>query len=692
MYSGLDPSTLADFQAIVAPFVDQVESPTAIAGTGDIIRNGMRERCRAELVTDGGGWPLDALFRLRKVVETAYHLGRARSGEWQLLWEITEALSNAKRCRPLSDKSSWQAGLAAAVEALNHSSFRHSMIEGSREEIVARAFTALKRKGYAYTLDGRGALLAQPSFRKMCAKIEDKISRVGGLRTANAMLALMQRLGRIEDGSLLHARTPTMTRSKSNRPTGTPWHFIYNAALKHFTVAPTVINAESVLTDMEELARNLAAALNVEPHSTYENMHIAGVGLSGLLHEITLYDELFAFPQWQPSSSATLVPLWLDALVDGGCRLPTLTHDQWKSVTARILARSQPAAIVAIDVNNLVSSSVSRDVAATALEFLSHNSVHLNHHYRTPIDTLARNSTQAPIVRTKEKSFFVQPSGVAARALCERLYTIMRAEGDVDIENKMGSALERLTISLLEQYGIRPTIINGRYTGYPKDQGPEIDLATETDDRIFLIECTKKPLTNDARRGATLSALRDIEGSFLKLVQQLAGHEAELRTKGAIRFVGGEVLELKGRAIEKIGVSLFDHGSLQNRDFTIAFIEAMAGAQISIDASEGQDVAKSFNKRLYKLDKNLKIITELPGATDRALFNFAMSTWWLSVDQLHYLLKKGGGDLWDSLNAVRHLTTRSGDLVYELKRSLTLNEVGNAMLNMARQTGGRAMV
>ncbi|KPH78901.1 hypothetical protein AE618_21015 [Bosea vaviloviae] len=246
------------------------------------------------------------------------------------------------------------------------------MIEGSREEIVARAFTALKRKGYAYTLDGRGALLAQPSFRKMCAKIEDKISRVGGLHTANAMLALMQRLGRIEDGSLLHARTPTMIRSKSNRPTGTPWHFIYNIALKHFAVAPTVINSECVLTDMEELARNLAAALNVEPHSTYENMHISGVGLSGLLHEITLYDELFAFPQWQPSGNTTLVGLWLDALNDRGCRLPTLTRDQWKSVSAGILARSQPAAIVALDVKDLVSSSVSREEASTALELTCH--------------------------------------------------------------------------------------------------------------------------------------------------------------------------------------------------------------------------------------------------------------------------------------------------------------------------------
>ena len=59
-----------------------------------------------------------------------------------------------------------------------------------------------------------------------------------------------------------------------------------------------------------------------------------------------------------------------------------------------------------------------------------------------------------------------------------------------------------------------------------------------------------------------------------------------------------------------------------------------------------------------------------------------MSTWWLSVDQLAYVLIKGDGDLWRGLRGIRHLTARSGDFVYEMKRSLDLNDAGKAMLDV----------
>jgi hypothetical protein len=184
-----------------------------------------------------------------------------------------------------------------------------------------------------------------------------------------------------------------------------------------------------------------------------------------------------------------------------------------------------------------------------------------------------------------------------------------------------------------------------------------------------------------------------LDGSFLKLSQQLARHEAELRSKGTIHFTDGKVLELKGRPIEKIGINLFDHGSLQNRDFTIALIEVMAGARISADAPEAQAVVESINKRLDKMTRSLvKIAQTQPTIGNRAIFHFAMSTWWLSIDQLQYLLMKGKGDLWSGVHRIRHLTARSGDLVYELRRSLHLNEVGRAMLEASQQMDSRAMI
>jgi hypothetical protein len=363
MYSALTATALDDFLTLAAPFARRlIDPPKETTEADERIREEMREICRTALVTGNGGWPVDALFRLRKILETAIHLGKASDSEWQLLWEVFEALADRGRCLPLSDKVAWKTGLDAALCALNHSSFRHSMIGGSREEVVARAFAALKRKGYPYIIDGSGARLTPPSFRKLCARIEDKIERVGGLHMANAMLALMQQIGRVEDGSLLHARTPTTVRLEGPKAR-TPWHYIYNLALKHFNSVPRARNSEMVLQVMEDLARDLAASIDVEPHCSYENMRISESGLSGIIHETTSYDELFGFPQWQPLASNTLIPLWLDVLKDVGCQFPTLTCEEWKSVASSFITRSRPSSIESISTEDLVSQTVSQNGA-----------------------------------------------------------------------------------------------------------------------------------------------------------------------------------------------------------------------------------------------------------------------------------------------------------------------------------------
>jgi hypothetical protein len=693
MYSGIDNSALDEFLTLAAPFARCLgPPPTELTEVDEEIKHEMRKICGNALAGDIASWPTDVLFRLRKIIETAIYLGKTLDGEWQLLWEVFEALRGNDRCRPFSDTEAWKAGLHAALQALDHSSFRHSMMTGSREEVVARAFIALKRKGYRYVVDGSGPRLTPRAFRKLCACIEDKIERVGGLYTANALLGLMQRLQRIEDGSLLHARTPAMIR-RSESKAGTPWHYIYNLALKHLDAVPKARNPKPVLQDMEILARNLAATIDVEPHCSYENMSISASGLSAVIHETTCYDELFGFPQWQPLASHTLIPLWLDALAEIGCQFPTLSGEEWKSVASLMMNKSQPTSIERVRMQDIVSKKVTQAHAAMALEQLSQSTKLLNKNFNTPFDTGARTSSLYPLFRTASGTHLVQPTAVAARAFCERLYALMRSGSDRDLENKMGKALEQVVIKLLAQFSIYPTIVNGWYATDPKGTLKEVDIAIETDERIFLLECTKKPLTTAARGGSTLAALQDLDGSFLKLTQQLAYHESQLRSKGAIRFTDGKILEMKGRPIEKIGVNLFDHGSLQNRDFTMALIEVMAGSRIRADASEGEEIMESINKCLDKLTLSLKsIVAAQPAVGDRAVFHFAMSTWWLSIDQLLYLLVKGNGDMWSALARIRHLTARSGDLVYELKRSLNLNEVGQAMLQASQQMDNRAMI
>ena len=131
------------------------------------------------------------------------------------------------------------------------------------------------------------------------------------------------------------------------------------------------------------------------------------------------------------------------------------------------------------------------------------------------------------------------------------------------------------------------TVVGEEYPGHRKGEVGEADIVLETEERIFLIECKKKPLTTAARGGSTLAALRDLDGSFFKLVQQLSGHEARLRGQGAITFASGTKVELRGRQVEKIGVGLFDHGSLQDRDFTIALDQSPSGGEPRLGPTRG---------------------------------------------------------------------------------------------------------
>lgn len=189
-----------------------------------------------------------------------------------------------------------------------------------------------------------------------------------------------------------------------------------------------------------------------------------------------------------------------------------------------------------------------------------------------------------------------------------------------------------------------------------------------------------------------LAGLTDIDFSFLKFTRQLARHEAALRSQGKIEFRSGETLSVNGRLIEKFGISLFDHGSLQHRDITIALLNLLIGRRLSIDDPKADMLSKRINSNLEGLEKSLRVILDSQEGDDQKLMRaFSMSTWWLSVDQLKYAILKGG-DLWSGIEPVRHLTSRSGDLIYDINTLQNLGKHTQSILNAAKKMDNRAII
>jgi len=87
----------------------------------------------------------------------------------------------------------------------------------------------------------------------------------------------------------------------------------------------------------------------------------------------------------------------------------------------------------------------------------------------------------------------------------------------------------------------------------------------------------KKPLTRRAQAGSDVHILLDIANSLLDAQVQSGWHEARLRIHGYLDLTspkGTARLELKGRSVERIALSLLQFGSFQDRMLLKQFLEA----------------------------------------------------------------------------------------------------------------------
>jgi hypothetical protein len=203
--------------------------------------------------------------------------------------------------------------------------------------------------------------------------------------------------------------------------------------------------------------------------------------------------------------------------------------------------------------------------------------------------------------------------------------------------------------------------------GQKKDESPpEIDVANETDTRLYLFECKSKALTNASRGGNTLNALLDFAKAFLHPLIQANGHEIQLRSSG-IEFLDGGGIDLAGRAVDRIAVSMTDHGSMQDRTFLRAILSSLWGVRLMVSDPALRPQVDEFNdKYLARIQHGIEKICELSqGSKDRFVQMYLRDCCWLSIDQLFYLCRRSP-DLREALSPLRSIAFGTGDMMAEL--------------------------
>jgi hypothetical protein len=641
-------------------------SPEAVSWSRQEEINRIRASVRSILAREDG-LSVGAVFALCKPVCIAVHLGRAAADQYAVLREICDMLRGEPAIARFEDEAAWNEAIAAARRIRHLSGIDLYPLDLlARPQAVAEAGRRIELRGYTISLTARGIGIDEAVLTAICADIEQRIQSLGGRRVIDTILKWFQVNKRTYQGSLLYGRrigNPRHTREPS-----IPWHFLYNVAWKHYDAAPVSTSPVRDIDELAGLARDMAALFDVEVYDRFDGMSIGPANFHQAFADRIVYDELFAFQQWQPSVASGVLSSWLQQLAPTGCALPLASPQEWGAIAKSLLARSQLTALTITHPSEHVGGVITPAKANILFNSLAVTLEGINKGYATPLDTAKRNSPYFPLYKVSDDLYALPPRGIAARAFFERVYTLLRNAGDPQLERQMGIALERMTVEAVGLTGHSPAYagLEYRIPNQRKGEAPfQLDVADATHNQISLLECKKKQLTNAARAGNVLSAAVDLAQAFLMPLVQMNRHEAQLRADG-ITFLDGQFLRLDGRDIQRIAITMTDHGSMQDHMFLRAVLIGLWGARLAAINPAHQAEADKVNAQLKSVADGIVFLAAQTGGTfNDFVHRYINSTWWLSIDQLYFLCERAG-DLRDVVSPLGSIIFGTGDLMNEI--------------------------
>ena len=543
----------------------------------------------------------------------------------------------------------------------------------ARDFVVAKAARFLRDAGFAIRLEPDRLSLEEAAETALIAAIEDLVASIGGVNVARRIFeailpqydADQQRYHVVRRASMTGGGLPQM-----------PWGYLIQLAAKHAKGRKPYLNTDPQWRRLCGLAQAYAAVIDVQPYTPTFYGTMDAITLMPYLQEMALYDTLFRIPQMRPADVIKVARGMLDWLDTSAPTEAGWSIDQVLEITGYLLDPARdvrgPIFVDEADIRRTCSKIPGEIVAQILDEVLSHPLAGANRNLSRPTDApipdnpdlkdMGHDFFLRPLLYHSGRRFILLDRSVCAPACLEALLTPLRLQTN-GLEDKVGLAIERFLEAEFASHAV-PTC-RGDY-----DAGGEhgqCDLVIETPETVIFSEVKKKTLTRRAKAGSDAYLLLDLAGSLLAAQAQAGWHEVRLRRYGQLdleRDGNTTRLDLDGRGVERVAVSLFDFGSFQDRILLKQFLEATMNARFT-------PVTASLNKRFEEVDKALgdiraQVAALHPGLTEvnQPFFN----CWFLSVPQLLVLLDgvTDGAGFKAALWQCRHFVTGSSDVYFDL--------------------------
>ena len=575
---------------------------------------------------------------------------------------IAEALNNIAACLPgiakpdgkripsgpVQSGASPSPQVTAFVRALDHeSAWLEAMLIGraftvlkrfpfsnARTKAVADAATRIKRLGYAFSIRSGRYQIRPEGIENIVGEIWKCLHRVGCVSALSNIMqtALDTQVYAYEQ--ILFGRKYAV--GYGERSPGVPIGLLYNIAVKLPAQGSNERNAKSFWDKAVCLARDLVAMLDLEPYSQFAFLGLDAQALEDGLREVAHYDHCFSLRQWHLSFTPQFLSVFFGESFDADMkqRLGWNIADAIQ-LTQVLKTHARPDTQV-VPIPWLVKTGFDPEVFKSMLPFFVHREGEANKKYRSPFGADGPDVIFKPLILIKGNRVVLPTASVLGPTLFEATFAAWRAnKTQEEIDSLKGDGTERLTKYLFTKHALQPSFENAKYD-LGKHGAGECDLVFEDEENIILVECKAKALTRGAMTGTQGDALLDFAGGLFASQVQALRHERILRSERAIHFRDGTRLELRGRYISRLTVTLLDHGALQDRSMLRSVYNALLSAQVTCDPGYAKNKqVKEFNEKL-RLFREETLLLEAAGQHINAHPLNAASA---SVAQLDILLE-----------------------------------------------------
>ncbi len=499
-------------------------------------------------------------------------------------------------------KSSWQESIKATLEYLKIGTFKPSNDKESvyhEERAIAYAINNFKEIGVSVEWQNGEITLNEEINKKVLNEINNKIKLLG----VNFCFLIIERLK-----SCYYC--PTQDRFhfvKISKEPMIPWGFLFNLSLKYLKEKRLPKNAAEIFSDILKLATDYCVLLEIQDYSEWAIINQTSETIFQTIQENVLRDQIYTIPQI-PNKYISKIVKGIFSQVNGEeFNLPWKISDYFK-VMDEILILSEKGTPFKVATEYIAEKTNlnRKGCINTIFSSFFHFPKVINRNFVEPYDIKHRDYLYKPIIKISNKYYSFASSHFFNFGFYEVIASKIRTAGLK--EGMVGEYFEKLIQKEFEESGIE-FLANEEYKIDKKKRSElsiksekgECDLILETDKSIIFIEVKKKNLTINAQSGQVFDIIFDFAHSNLKALSQATWHEIILQKYGEITFSSGKQLQLNGRKIEKVSISMFDYYSLHDNIILNEIMKNIVGAELKIDSTDPE-----LLKKLEKINVVLK--------------------------------------------------------------------------------------